>query len=501
MMLDDTSPDNLRPVQSNEFLPSISAWETLGGLFLLATVAVGIGLAAIIEYPVRVRTKGFVRPTGEVRIVQATTTGVVERISAKENQEVKSGDAIATLSTVELQTQKSQILENIQQKKLQLTQLVAQIRILDTQIIAESDRANRSVASAVAQLKTIQRDYEQKRVTATSGVEEAATNIKIAQEELQQSQAELKSTQAQVGAIQAALQAAIIKRNRYQIIAESGSISQNQLEEAQLAVTQQQQALQSQQATVESQKQVVEKQQQALTAAEVRYKRALGTSSPSQAVVSIAEENIAQEQAKKAVSLAKLKQERKSLLQQQSELQNQLYSTQKELKKLENELGKTIIRATETGTILKLALRNPNQLVRTGDAVAEIAPIHAPIVIKARVAVQDISQVQICKHTLVKDCTQGKVDLRISTYPYPDYGTLRGVVRGITADAIAPLTTNDRTAAPYYEVTIEPITTYLEKNSQQYPLQAGMEVTADIMAQKETILRFILRKARLITDL
>lgn len=42
---------------------------------------------------------------------------------------------------------------------------------------------------------------------------------------------------------------------------------------------------------------------------------------------------------------------------------------------------------------------------------------------------------------------------------------------------------------------------YLEKQNQQYLIQPGMEVAADIISKEETVLTFILRKARLLTDL
>jgi HlyD family secretion protein len=37
--------------------------------------------------------------------------------------------------------------------------------------------------------------------------------------------------------------------------------------------------------------------------------------------------------------------------------------------------------------------------------------------------------------------------------------------------------------------------------NQSYPIQAGMEVTADIISREEILLTFILRKARLLADL
>jgi multidrug efflux pump subunit AcrA (membrane-fusion protein) len=54
---------------------------------------------------------------------------------------------------------------------------------------------------------------------------------------------------------------------------------------------------------------------------------------------------------------------------------------------------------------------------------------------------------------------------------------------------------------PYYEITIQPERLYLKKGEHDYPIQPGMEITADIISKKETVLSFFLRKARLITDL
>ena len=138
--------------------------------------------------------------------------------------------------------------------------------------------------------------------------------------------------------------------------------------------------------------------------------------------------------------------------------------------------------------------------MRLGDEIAQISPSSAPLVVKARVTAQDIAKVQVCKAAKIADCQDGKVKLRVSAYPYPDYGTLPGAVRVITADAINSQNSGNSSVAPYYEVTIQVEKLYLEKGNYSYPIQAGMEVTADIVSQTETILTFLLRKARLLTD-
>lgn len=249
-----------------------------------------------------------------------------------------------------------------------------------------------------------------------------------------------------------------------------------------------------------SQLQIKEKEQ-SFKAAQARFQRATPGLNPSKSTVAIAQESIAQQKARGQSTLAALNKEKESLFQRRIEIENQISRDEQELQQILKDLEKNIIRTAETGTILKLELRNPGQVVRPGQAIAQIAPSNASLVIKARVTASDISKVKLCKASQVADCEQGKVQMRVSTYPYPDYGILKGAIRAITADAITPQNNGGVLVPPFYEVTIEPEKLYLEKGNQQYPIQPGMEVTADIISQKETVLTFILRKARLLADL
>ncbi|MCC5668648.1 HlyD family secretion protein [Nostoc sp. CHAB 5784] len=69
-----------------------------------------------------------VRPTGEIRLVQAATEGRIKSIKVKENQVVKKGNAIALLDNCQLQSKKRQILGNIRQNQLQRAQIDAQLK-------------------------------------------------------------------------------------------------------------------------------------------------------------------------------------------------------------------------------------------------------------------------------------------------------------------------------------------------------------------------------------
>ena len=102
--------------------------------------------------------------------------------------------------------------------------------------------------------------------------------------------------------------------------------------------------------------------------------------------------------------------------------------------------------------------------------------------------------------------------MRVSACPYTDYGTLKGTVAAIPPDAVVPQSDNNasaantttatqQTGASFYEVAIEPDKTILGKKNNRCDIQLGMEGQADIITKEETVLQFLLRKARLTTNL
>ncbi len=201
---------------------------------------------------------------------------------------------------------------------------------------------------------------------------------------------------------------------------------------------------------------------------------------------------------------ATLDKERKALSQQQIEIQKQLERYSSELQQVKIDLSQTAITATANGIISKLNLRNPGQTVRAGEEIAQIVPSDVPLEVKAAVPLQDKSKLK----------TGQNVQMRVSACPYPDYGTLKGQVKAISPDSLAPprngatatgsTTASSQKAATvgaFYEVTIEPENLSLGQGKNQCSIQLGMEGRVDIISREETVLQFLLRKARLIADL
>ncbi|MCX7594481.1 MAG: HlyD family secretion protein [Fischerella sp.] len=461
----------LPSVNTDEFLPPIGRWTSLAGLFLIANVGIAIALASYIKYNVTVRTSAIVRPAGDIRLVQPEIEGTVKGIFVKENQIVKQGDIIARLDDTELQIKNSQLQNSIREGILQLTQIQAQIRTLDIQIEAEKRLIERTVVSAQADLARNQRDYQNEQVKSQSELQAAQANLQKAEAGLKKALADLKFAKQD--------------RDRFRELAEYGAIGKRDYEQRKLAV---------EQAILE-----VEAEQKAVDIARANLQTATAALNPSAATVEIAQERIAQEQAKGESSLAVLFREKNTLMQRNIEVRNQIQQHRKERQKILVQMQSSVIRATSDGIVLKLNLRNPGQVVRPSEPVAEIVPYNAPLVVKAMIPAAEIKKVEIGQ----------QVQLRIDACPYPDYGTLKGVVSAISPDAIAPainhpaaIAAGNTTPHPgFFEATIQPEKQSFGQYNRTCNIQAGMNASADIISQQETALQFLLRKVRLSTDL
>jgi HlyD family secretion protein len=455
----------------DEFLPPVSRWTSLAGISLMGTVSAAVALSSYIKYNVTVKVPATVRPAGDIRLVQPEMEGTIKGIYVQENQIVKQGDIIARLDDLELHIKNSQLQASFQEQKLQLTQIDAQVTALDNQIDAEKKVIEWTIASAQAELERYQREYQEQQIKTQSEFIAAEANLQKEGANLQKAQADLDFAK--------------LDRDRYQQLAEVGAIGRRDFEQRKLAVEQAKSMLSAEQRTVDI--------------AKANLQSAKAAINPSAAMVAIAKQRIAQETAKGKSTIAAFLREKNSLIQRQIEMRQQIQQGQKELEKNHLQLQNTLIRATSDGIILKLNLRNPGQVVRPSEPIAEIVPQNAPLVIKAMVPAADIKKVAVGH----------KAQLRVDACPYPDYGTLKGVVTSISPDAITPQINNTgagnqnttTSTTSYFEATIEPESSSFGNQIRSCQIQAGMNSQADIISKEETVLQFMLRKARLITDL
>ncbi|MDD1417884.1 HlyD family secretion protein [Dolichospermum sp. ST_sed1] len=483
------STEDLHILEANEFLPHIGKWIHIGGGVMIAMFVVAVSLTSVLYYNITVKVPATIRPLGELRLVESAMTGTVKKIVVKEDQVVKKGGIIAFIDDSQLQSQKRQLQNTIQQNQLQLIQVDAQINQINTQIISQVNLNDRTIVAAQAELIGTERNHKDQQIKASTEMTQAKITIDLAKEQLARLQRE-RVLIATVQEAEAGLKLAMLQRDRLQSIVTSGAVSRSLVEEKEQAVKSAQAKLEQAKSTT---KNLQEEKEQAVKLAQINLQKAKIAVNPSNAIVTVALERIKQEKARGEGNLAALKKERELLVQQRLELQKQQIRTRQELQQLENELNKSVIRSPTTGTLMQLKLRNPGQVVQISEALAQIAPIDAPLIIKAHVSAKDIDKVK----------TGQAVQMQVSACPYPDYGTLKGTVKTVAPDALVITQNNSIISTPQiatYEINIEPQSLFLGKGDQLCYLKSGMEGRADIISRQETVMQFILRKSKLITD-
>jgi multidrug efflux pump subunit AcrA (membrane-fusion protein) len=492
----------VRPSTPEEFLPAIGKWVVVGGSAMVATFCGAIGLSSILKYKVTVQAPSAIRPIGELRLVQASIEGSVLNIPIRENQVVKRGDIMATVRDLRLEsklkTKHSQLIGDLRKDKQQLSALDVQIAALNRQGLGERDRDNRSISAIQSELSRAEREYLDKRATSQSKVAKAKANIQTAEKDRQVAETELRITTANLNSTRAAYEAAVAKRDRYQTARKDGAIAQNQLEEAQLSAEQQSQAIIAQTATITKQQQTIDRLHSVVNSARAELTEVQTALNPSRAEVEQIQHKIAREQATGKTTISRFQQEQQKLLQQRAEIIDRIAATKQDIAQIATELKPTPIVAPIAGTVQNLNLRNNAQVVHPGDRIAQIIPNHTPITIKANVAISDIGKVKVGQ----------KVQMRVSACPYTDNGVLPGQVTEIAADAksIDRTTANNpgqqsqSEATGFYEVTVKPDVLTLGQGSNKCQIRSGMEGRADIISKEQTILQFVLSKARLLVD-
>jgi HlyD family secretion protein len=429
-------------LEEDEFLPSLSRWITFGGMGLVALLGVGVFLASVFKFSDTVKASAIMRPVGELKVAQSAVEGVIEQIYVQENQAIRKGDIVARLDDSRLKSKINQLYTELQRATMQVFQINSQLKSIDSQMVAETNMMNRMMAASEASVLEQQNNYENLRASALADYEEASASLSLATQEMES----------------------------YRSLEAAGAVPK-------LAVRQKE-------TTVEE------------ASARVRKLRAL--MNPTSAPIVRAKESVLQEQARGEAALAGLRQQRDQFFQNRVAAQNQVQRSQIEIRQAEKELKGTIVRATADGTILQLNLRNPGQVVQAGQAIAQIAPPNYSLLIKAQVSSGDINKV----------AKGAEVQMRVNGCPYTEYGTLKGTVQTISADTVAAAasSTANNTNTPVaaksaaYEVTIQPKTLLLGTGANPCQLKFGMDGRADIITKKETVLTFILKKARLLTD-
>ncbi|OPY76710.1 MAG: Hemolysin secretion protein D, chromosomal [Syntrophorhabdus sp. PtaU1.Bin058] len=129
------------------------------------------------------------------------------------------------------------------------------------------------------------------------------------------------------------------------------------------------------------------------------------------------------------------------------------------------------------GYVANLFIHTVGGVVTPAQKLMIVVPNGAPLIIKANVLNKDIG--------FVKD--KMPVMIKIDTFDFQKYGTLKGSIRNISHNSI-----EDEKLGPVYEVFVTPIETQLTVEGKKVAISSGMSVTAEITVSKRRIIEFFI---------
>lgn len=160
---------------------------------------------------------------------------------------------------------------------------------------------------------------------------------------------------------------------------------------------------------------------------------------------------------------------------------------QEAMPRLEERVGRTVIRAPMAGIVNRLNFRTPGGYVNIGDVILELVPTGEALVIEAKIAPKDISNIR----------ADDAVRIRFSAYDSSKYGTVDGRVIKISPDAIVD-ETNNNTSYYLMDVAIEG---ELTVDGEPVTFIPGMTATVDVLSGKRTVMEYIWQPVARIQEL
>lgn len=465
--------------ENNESTPSVVLRQSpfwsraiLWGLIGMTTlVLIWANLAKIEE---AIPAQGKLEPQDTVKELQTPVNGVVKAVYVKDGQKVRRGDLLLRLDPTAAKSQliSLQKVRNTLRQEIQFyrTQLVAKNALSNPQLSISQTNLPPGLASLTknrmalvaenrlyrAQLSGVQNTQLAPEEEARLEFSKVELNSRLADVELETEklQRQLSQSQIQLSSAQEVKSVSQTILNNIETLAKEGGISRMQY-------LKQKQEVSQQQAEVE---QLVQEQ--------ARLKFAIAQS----------KEKIRNTMAgaKKEIS-TKIADNEKQIANLDSELNKAIIEDEKRIAEIDSQISQAQVtlqyqelRSPADGIVFDLQAKAPGFVANSSQPVVKIVPDEA-LTAKVFITNKDIGFVK-----------KGmKVNVRIDSYPFTEFGELKGELVWIGSDALPP-----EQVRPYdsFPAKIRLDRQSLVVNNQELPVQSGMSVTVNIKVRDRTVM-------------
>ena len=161
---------------------------------------------------------------------------------------------------------------------------------------------------------------------------------------------------------------------------------------------------------------------------------------------------------------------------------NSLDTARQQMAKASRHQDLVRLEATEDAVVLKLAKLSVGSVLKEGDPLITLAPLHSPVEAEVHIATREIGFVRPGDSATVK----------LDPFSFVEHGTASGYVRWISEGAF---TQDDNGSAvdPYYKARIALTEVKLNAVPDSFRLVPGMTLTADISVGSRSVFMYVLK--------
>jgi hemolysin D len=381
---------------------------------------------------------GRLVPQTYVKIAQPAEAGVIREILVEEGDSVRQGQVLIRLDPTLNATDSEAISRELALERLQLRRIEAELAGREMERTATDDA--HLFAQVDAQRVSHRRAFLDSIAQETAARERAAKDGEAAQEVLKKLAATVPSY--------------LKTADAYQRLASDNLVGSIQAEEHRREAIEKAQDLEAQRATVASLRANLSQMDQRIAQLRSSY-----------------ESDLNQRRLQSVTTVIRLEQQ---------------------LGKLRYQHGLLELRASQAGIVKDVATTTLGAVVQPGTVLVSLVPHAEPLFAEVLIENKDIGFVQLRQTVRVK----------LAAYPFQKYGMLEGIVKTVSADASPvgsadsqrrdPRSVEDATSALGFKALVQLRDQQLRTEMVDLPLIAGMQVSAEIMQGKRTVLEYLL---------
>ncbi|MFP4336641.1 MAG: HlyD family efflux transporter periplasmic adaptor subunit, partial [Halothece sp.] len=424
--------------------PRVALWTILG------VITFGIGWSYFAKIEQTVTAQGQLKPTGEVKEVQSPVGGVIDEIATNETQQskedptqvgqtlddghfVEEGEVLLRYDSEAAESRLKSlqgIRDSLQQENSFYRQIMETVTPSQSAVEAEIDRLDIPTEVAMLARNRTALEEENRLYRAQAGISEQDNNLGIDETERleasnreastrreaaffeeQALQRQLRQVEVQLADAKTQLKTEQEKLDKLNVLYEEGGISEfRQIE--------QRQTVEQQQAQVEQ----LEEEEQRVKFQLSRANEQLGNT----------------EATTRKDIFDRIAQNKQQIAQIDSQLSRALTDNKQRISELESQISEVEqqinyqnLRAPISGKIFDLQV-GPGSVVQNSEPIMKIVP-QENLIAEVFITNQDIG--------FVKEGM--KVDVRIDSFPFSEYGDIEGELISIGSDALPPNETYD----------------------------------------------------------